>query len=166
MAGSPPRTRPGAWQAGLGTWRGRLLGQAQRPRVPGICQLGAPDPLRVPPTPNCQKCLFWPLFGNIGGVVPSDRRRRRLVPGFCQPGALDPPGGTPHTPKSAAALGGVGGTPQGVWGPRLAESRDPGPPAPVRGATLPIDTKTGQNTHFSKSWVWGPSLLPNTARGQ
>ena len=34
--------------------------------------------------------------------------------------------------------GGLGGTPRGVWGPRLADSRDLGPSGPVRGATLPI----------------------------
>ena len=87
--------------AGLGTWRGRPLEQAQEARFPETA-------LHV---------RFWPLFG---GVAPSDRRRKPQVPGFCQPGqtpwrggpsdrrgspgfcqpeAPDPPGGTPQTPQ-------------------------------------------------------------------
>ena len=33
--------------------------------------------------------------------------------------------------------GSGGGTPRGVWGPRLADSSDPGPPGPVRGDPPP-----------------------------
>ena len=40
---------------------------------------------------NCRKCVFWPLFGKIGGVAPSDRPRRPRVPGICQPGAAELP---------------------------------------------------------------------------
>ena len=74
------------------------------------------------------------------------------------------------------------GTPQGVWGPRLAESRDPGPPVAVRGGTFqgglgpqagriqgpgpPAPVRGGDpaNKHFWQFWgfgeylqgVWGP----------
>ena len=45
-----------------------------------------------------------------------------------------------------------GGAPRGVWGPRLADSRDPGPSGPVRRATLPIFLETDQNIHFWHFW--------------
>ena len=49
-----------------------------------------------------------------------------------------------------------GGTPRGVWGPRLAESRDPGPPVPVREATLPIFLENRpKHTFLALLGVWG-----------
>ena len=67
-----------------------------------------------------------------------------------------------------------GGTPRGVWGPRLADSRDPGPSGPVRGATLPIFLrKPAKTTHFWHFWgcgvpprgVWGPRLAESRDPG-
>ena len=126
---SPPRTGPGgpwnlqAWgprtpeNVCFGLFR-KIGGVApsdrpRRPRVPGICQPGAPEPLGVPPDPqNCRKCVFWPLFE----VAPSERPRRPRVPGICQPGAPDPPGGTPQTPQKTKTTSMVRDL---IWGPSL-----------------------------------------------
>ena len=55
---------------------------------------------------------------------------------------------------------------RGVWGPRLAESRDPGPPAPVRRGPRQCSRKVAKTNIFGSfgglggtpRGVWGPSL--------
>ena len=64
--------------------------------------------------------------------------------------------------------------PRGVWGPRLADSRDPGPSGPVRGATLPIFLENRPKHRFLallEVWgvpprgVWGPRLAESRDPG-
>ena len=100
-------------------------------------------------------------MGGLGGVPPGGSG----APGWQIPGTrglLGRSEGRPcHFSRKPAktyicgTFGGVGGTPRGVWGPRLAESRDPGPPLPVRGATLPIFSENRPKTHIFGFWRCG-----------
>ena len=81
-------------------------------------------------------CAF---FGGVWGVPPGGSG----APGWQNPGTrglLRRSEGRPRQFSRKPAkthifgtFGGVGGNPRGVWGPSLADSRDPGPPRPVRG---------------------------------
>ena len=106
---------------GLGTWRGRLFGQAQKASGPwNLPGWGLTRPPKLPKMfvlatfrehwrgrprrtgaggPGPWILPAWgprPFWGGTPTPPsrPSDRHRRPRVPGFCQPGAPDPPGST------------------------------------------------------------------------
>ena len=108
--------------------------------------------------------------GGLGGIP-----RGSGAPGWQNPGTrgllgLSEGATPPIFPKSCQnthfrQFWGSGGYPQGFWGPRLADSRDPGPPGPVRGGDpanfpekLPIFPKSGETHIFGSTprGFWGP----------
>ena len=118
--------------------------------------------------------VFWVCPGGSGGVPPGGSG----APGWQIPGTgafwagsrRDPAN---FSPPFLALLGVWGVPPRGVWGPRLAESRDPGPPVPVRKAPANFLRKPAKNTHFwllevwgvPPSRVWGPRLAESRDPG-
>ena len=101
--------------------------------------------------------------GGLGGIP-----RGSGAPGWQNPGTrgllgLSEGATPPIFPKSCQnthfrQFWGSGGYPQGFWGPRLADSRDPGPPGPVRGGDpanfpekLPIFPKSGETHIFGST---------------
>ena len=98
----------------LADWQGRPSDRHRRPRVPGFCQPGAPDPPGgYPPHPQkCQKCMFWPVF-----VAGSPLKPAQKAPGPWNLPAWgpDPPGGTPPDPPKKARCTQW----SWVWGPSL-----------------------------------------------
>ena len=115
MAGSPPDTRiwrEPAWK--LGEIGGVACSdRGRKPRVPGICQLGAPDPPGgTPQTPqSCQKSVFWVLFVELGGVAPWTVPEG---PGPLESASLGPqtplgvPPQTPQKTKTTSMVRGLG----------------------------------------------------------
>ena len=116
------------------------------------------------------------FFGGSGGVPPGGSG----APAWQIPGTRGLLGRSegatsPIFPKSGQnthfwQFWGSGGYPQGFWGPRLADSRDPGPPGPVRGgdpANFPENLP--KHTFSAVLGVWGvpPGVLgPQAGRFQ
>ena len=171
-SGITPQTPKTAKNVCFGHFSGTLAGsppsdRRRRPRVPGFCQPGAPDPPAWYP-PHLQK----PKIGENWQGRPSDRHRRPRVPGFCQPGAPDPPGGSFYTFQKCQKCmfwqvfekNWQGRPSDRPRRPRVPGICQPGAPDPPGGTPPDPPTHTQKTKATQWSWVWGPSLLPNGKR--